>query len=69
MARQSFIKTGIQGLTAGFRPPMAKPLKLEEKELSDYGGAPRTVECSFCGRKFNFKKEAEEHEENCPSEK
>jgi hypothetical protein len=48
---------------------MAKSLKLEEKELSDYGGAPRTVECSFCGRKFNFKKEAEEHEENCPSEK
>jgi hypothetical protein len=26
-------------------------------------------ECSFCGRKFNFKKEAQEHEENCPNKK
>lgn len=26
-------------------------------------------EWSFCGRKFNFKKEAEEHEASCPNKK
>jgi hypothetical protein len=24
-------------------------------------------ECSYCGQKFNFKKDAEDHEETCPS--
>ena len=23
-------------------------------------------ECSYCGRKFNFRKEATQHEEHCP---
>ena len=23
-------------------------------------------QCSYCGAKFNFKKEAEEHETSCP---
>ena len=23
-------------------------------------------ECSYCGEKFNFKKDAEEHEKRCP---
>jgi hypothetical protein len=23
-------------------------------------------ECSYCGRKFNFRKHAEEHEQSCP---
>jgi hypothetical protein len=22
--------------------------------------------CSYCGRKFNFRKNAQEHEQNCP---
>lgn len=26
-------------------------------------------ECSYCGRKFNFKSHAKEHEENCPERK
>ena len=26
-------------------------------------------ECSFCGRKFNFRKEAEEHEQRCRERK
>jgi hypothetical protein len=26
-------------------------------------------ECSFCGRKFNFRKEAEEHEQLSPQRK
>jgi hypothetical protein len=23
-------------------------------------------ECSYCGQKFNFRKDAEAHEQNCP---
>jgi hypothetical protein len=26
-------------------------------------------ECSYCGQKFNFKKDAEEHEKNCDKRK
>jgi hypothetical protein len=26
-------------------------------------------ECSYCGKKFNFKRDAEEHELNCPERK
>ena len=26
-------------------------------------------ECSYCGRKFNFRKEAQEHEQTCPERK
>ena len=26
-------------------------------------------ECSYCGDRFNFKKEAEEHEKQCPKRK
>jgi len=24
------------------------------------------VECSYCGQKFDFRKDAETHEQNCP---
>jgi len=26
-------------------------------------------ECSFCGAKFNFRKDAEEHEQNCSAKR
>ena len=32
-----------------------------------HGRTYEQFECSFVGRKFNFKKEAQEHEENCPN--
>ena len=47
----------------------AEPIRTDARgfaEVTQMEERKEQFECSFCGEKFNFKKDAETHERECP---
>jgi len=47
----------------------AEPIRTDARgfaEVTQMEERKEQFECSFCGEKFNFKKDAEAHERECP---